>query len=91
MRKPSTMAPLPLTIAKNKRIGYLLGVRRKIASLKEICDDPEKQEQDRLFTATAGLAEAWRKYESSQQDILGLIAEDEDEVVDEQVTFIEIE
>ena len=39
--------------------------------------------------ATERLAEAWQKYESSQQDSLGLVAEDE--VVDEQVTFTEME
>ena len=64
------MAPLLLTVAKNKWIGYLLGVKKKIMSLKEICDDPEKQEQVRLSTATARLAEAWQKYKISQQDVL---------------------
>ena len=79
------MAPLPLTVAKNRQIGFLLGVKKRIATLKKICDDPEKQELDRLSTAIARRAKAWRKYKSSQQDILGLIAEDK--VVDEQVTF----
>ena len=47
------MASLPLAIAKYKRFGCLLGVNRKITALKDTCDDPEKQEQDRVFTATA--------------------------------------
>ena len=75
----------PLTVAKNRRTGYLLGVKKRIASLKLVCNDPERQEQGRLSTATARQAEAWQKYECSQQDVLGLVAEDE--VVDEQVTF----
>ena len=35
------------------------------------------------------LADAWRNYQSSQQDVLNLITEDK--VADEQVTFIEME
>ena len=85
---PSMMAPQLLTAAKSRRMGYLLSVKRRIASLKNVCDDPERQEQDELSTMTVRLADAWRKYKSSQQDVLGLITEDK--VVDEQVTFIEI-
>ena len=82
------MASLPLAIAK-KRFGCLLGVNRKITALRDICDDPEKQEQDRGSTATARLEEAWNKYEDRQRDILGLTAETE--VEDEQATFNEME
>ena len=46
--------------------GFLTRVRRKIVSLKEICDDPEKQEQDRLSSATTRLAGAWQEYANSQ-------------------------
>ena len=74
--KPSTMAPLLLTVAKSKRTGFLTGVRRKIVNLKAICDDPEALELDKLSTASERLAEAWQKYESRQQNVLGLIAED---------------
>ena len=81
------MAPLALTVAKNRQIVYLLGVRKKIASLKEICGDPEKQ--GRLSTTTARLAEAWRKYDSTQQDVVSLVAEDN--VVYEQVIFNKME
>ena len=75
----------PLNVAKNKRTGFLTGVRRKIASLKAICEDPEIQELDRLSTATERLVEAWKKYENSHQEVLGLVTEDE--VEDEQATF----
>ena len=72
------MAPLPLTVAKNKRTGFLTGVKKKIATLKAICEDPpETQELDRLSTATERLVEAWKKYEISHQDVLGLETEDE--------------
>ena len=83
------MASLPLTITKCKGFGCLLGVNRKITALRDICDDPEKQEQDRVSTATAILEEAWRKYDEGQQDILGLTAEDH--VGDELVIFLEME
>ena len=52
------MAPQPLTVAKNRRTGYLLAVKRNIASLKKVCNDPERQEQEGLSTMTARLAEA---------------------------------
>ena len=74
MRQPSMMAPLLLTEAKNKLFGYLLGVNKKIPALKDTWDNPEKQEQDRVSTVTARLEEAWKKYEESQQDVLGLVA-----------------
>ena len=74
------MAPPPLTVAKNKRTGFLLRARKKIATLKAICDNPEVLELDKLPRASDRLEEAWRTYESSQY-----------EVGDEQVTFIEIE
>ena len=83
------MAPLPLTVAKNKRTGFLPRVRRKIVNLKAICDDPEVLELDKLSTALERLVEAWRKYENSQQDVLGLVAEDK--FVNEQFTFTEME
>ena len=82
------MAPLPLNVAKNRQLGYLLRVRKKIANLKAICD-PEVLELDKLSTAPERLVEAWQKYESSYQDVLGLVAEDE--VVNEHVTFTEME
>ena len=70
------MDPL-LTVAKSKRTGFLLQVRRKVTTLKAICNDPEKQEQDRLSSATARLTELWQEYENSQQDVLGFVTEDE--------------
>ena len=82
------MAPLTLTIAKNRRIGYLLDVKKRIEFLKKVCDDSERQDQGWLATATARLARVWQRYECSQQDVLGFVAEDE--VVDEQVTFTEM-
>ena len=63
------MDPLPLNVAKNKRTGFLTGVRRKIANLRAICDNPEVLELDKLSTASERLAEAWQKYKSSQQDV----------------------
>ena len=83
------MASLQLTIAKNERFGCLLGVNRKITALKDICNDPEKQEQDRVSTATARLEEAWKKYDESQQDVLGLVSEDQ--VGNELVIFVKLE
>ena len=85
------MASLPLTIAKTKRLGYLLGVSKKITALREVCDDMEKQKQerDRVPTATAGLEEAWQKYEESQQDVLGLVTKDQ--VGDEVGIYVEME
>ena len=56
------MASLLLTGAKNKRYGYLLGVNKKIAALKDTCDDTERQEQDRVSTAISTLEKAWKKY-----------------------------
>ena len=44
-----------------------------------------QQELDKLSTAAGRLGEAWQKYQSSQQDVLGLVAEDN--VADEQVIF----
>ena len=67
------MAPLPLNVAKNKRTGFLKGVRRKIANLKAICDDPEVLELDKLSTASERLVEAWKKYKNSPQEVLGLV------------------
>ena len=83
------MAPLTLTAAKNKQTDFLFRVRRKITTLKVICNDPEKQEQGSLARATARLAETWQEYDSSQQDVLGLVTENKVEA--EQVTFIEME
>ena len=81
------MTPLKLTAAKNKRTGFLLRVRRKVATLKAICNDPGRQ--NKLAIATTRLAESWQEYENSQQDVLGLVTEDE--LGSEQVTFIEME
>ena len=64
------MAPLPLTVAKNKRSGFL---KKKITTLKAICEDPDIQELDRLSTATERLVEALKKYKSSHQEVLGLV------------------
>ena len=83
------MAPLKLTATKNKQTDFLLRVRRKVTTLKVICNDPEKQEQGRLARATTRLAETWQEYDNSQQDVLGLITEKEVEA--KQVTFIEME
>ena len=74
-----------VTVAKNKRTGFLLRVRKKIATLKAICDDREVLKLDKLSTSSDRMKEAWRTYESSQLDVLGLLAEYE--VEDEQVTF----
>ena len=64
------MATLTLSAAKNRRTGFLLRVRRKVTTLKVICNDPEKQVQDRLSSATARLAETWQEYENSQKPFL---------------------
>ena len=78
------MTPLTLTAAKNKQTGFLIRVRRKVATLKAICNDPGKQ--DRLAIASTRLTESWQEYENTQQDVLGLVTEDE--VEKEQVTYI---
>ena len=83
------MAPLPLNVAKNKRTSVLTELRKKLANVMAICNDPENLELNKLSTALNGLAETWQKYEESQQDVLGHVIEDE--VDDEQVTFIEME
>ena len=83
------MTSLPLTFAKSKETDFLKAVREVVATLKAICNEPEKQEQDRLSTATTRLAETWKKYEDSKQVVLGLVTKDE--VEDEQVTFFEME
>ena len=75
--KPSTMDPLPSTAAKSKRLGYLLRVKAKITALKEICNDPGGQEEDKIPTATTRLEEAWQKYQGCHQEALGLILEGE--------------
>ena len=58
VRQPNTMASLLLTGARNKQYGYLSGVVKKIAALKETCDDPERQEQDKFSAAIATLEKA---------------------------------
>ena len=83
------MATLTLSAAKNRRTGFLLRVRRKVTTLKAICNDPEKQGQCRLLRATARLAETWQEYKNSKQDVLGFV--NKDEVENEQVTFLEME
>ena len=83
------MANLTLPAAKNRQTGFLLRVRRKIATLKDICNDPEKQGQDRLPRSTARLAETWQEYENSQQNVLVLVTEDK--VENKPVTYLEME
>ena len=83
------MAPLPLTVAKNKRTGFLTSVKKKIVTLKAIGEDPEILELDRLSTATGRLVEEWKKYENSHQEVLSLVMKDE--VEDEQATFSDAE
>ena len=46
-------------------------------------------ELDKWSTASERLAEAWQKYESSHQDVLGMVAEDK--VAEEQVYFTKME
>ena len=83
---PSTMAPPPLNVAKNKRTNLLRRLRRKIAKVKDICDVSDVLDLDKLSTALEALAEAWQKYENSHPDVLVLLAEDK--VSNEQATFI---
>ena len=64
------MTLLPLTFAKSKQAGFLTEVKKQVATLKAICNDPEKQERDRRSKATTRLAETWQKYEDSQYDVL---------------------
>ena len=78
------MNPLPLTIARNRRTGFPLGVRRRIATLKAVCDEPEVLKLVKLTTARR-LVEAWRKYANSHQVVLGLVLEDK--VEDEKVAL----
>ena len=52
------MAPL-LTVAKNRQTHFLLRFRKKVATLKAICNNPDKQEQERLSMTTTRLAETW--------------------------------
>ena len=82
------MAPLRLTVTKNRRLGYLLGVRRRIANLKAICD-PGVLELDKQSTASERLAEAWQKYKSSHEDVLSIVTEDK--VANEQATLTNME
>ena len=51
------MTSLPQTFAKSKRAGFLTEVKKQVATLKAICNDPVKQEQDRLSTVTPRKAE----------------------------------
>ena len=83
------MDPLPLNAVKNKQTSILTGLRRKVANVKTICDDPEVLQLDKLSTASDRLEKAWRKYEKSQQEVLGFFLEDE--VANEQITFTEKE
>ena len=83
------MAPLMLTSANNKRTGFLTGLRRKVVNVKAICDVLEVLELDKLSAASERLTEAWQKYENSQMDVFSLVTEEE--LVDVQVTFIEME
>ena len=66
----------------------LISGRRRIATLRTVCEDQEKQKQDELSTASTRVEEAWKKYENRQRDILGLTADTEDE--DEQAIFNEM-
>ena len=81
------MTPTKLTAARSRRTGFWLRVRRKVPTLKAIGNNPG--EHGRRVSATTRLAESWQEYKKSQQDVLGLITENE--VEDEQVTFIEME
>ena len=69
------MDPLTLTAAKNKQTNLLLILRRKVLTLKVICNEPEKQKQGRLARTAARLALTWQDYENSQLVVIGLIAE----------------
>ena len=81
------MTPTKLSAARSRRTGFGCRVTRKIATLKTISNDPG--EHGRLVSVTTRLAVLWQEYESSQQEFLGLITENEVEA--EQVTFIEME
>ena len=56
------MAPLPRTIAKNMRTHFLLRVRKKIATLRAICGDPEVLQMDKPQTD-------WRKHGGSTKAV----------------------
>ena len=83
------MDPLLLNAAKNRRTGFLTGLRRRVVNVKTICNNPEALELDKLSTASDRLEEAWRKYENSQQEVLSLVLEDE--VEEEQDNFTEMD
>ena len=89
MGQPSIMEPLSLNAAKNRRTGFLTGLRKRLANIKVIFDDPESLELDKLSTASDRLEEAWMKYENINLEVLGLILEDE--VENEKATFNDME
>ena len=82
------MDPLPLNVAKNRQTGFLTRLRRKITNVKAVSAGPGDLELDKLSTAWDILEEALRNYENSQQEVLGLVLEDE--VEGKQVTSIEM-
>ena len=55
----SMMAPQLLSAAKSRRMGYLVSTKRRIAAIKEVCDEPERKERHELSTMTIRLADAW--------------------------------
>ena len=69
------MAPPPLTVPKNKRAGFLLRARKKIATHKAICDSPEVLEPDRLSTASDRLEKAWT-VSGARRDYLMFLGQD---------------
>ena len=70
------MEPLSLSAAKNMRTGFLTGLRKRLANIKDIFDDPENLELEKLSKALDRLDEAWMKYENNNMEVLGLILED---------------
>ena len=56
------MTPLPLTAARNRRTDFLLGVRRRIATINAVCDNPEVLKVVELTTV--------RRYANSHQEVL---------------------
>ena len=70
------MEPLSLNAAKNRRTDFLTGLRKKLANVKDIFDDPENLELDHLSTASDRLEEAGIKYKNNNLEILSLIPED---------------
>ena len=79
------MKPLLLNDAKNRGTGFLTGLRKRLTNIKDIFDDPENLELDKLATASDRLEEAWMKHENNNLEVLGLILENK--VENEQAAF----